>query len=199
VRLATRVGGAARRSLALLLCACGAHAALHRSFLPGDAVHAYFRWYEPVVGALSATALLVFAGLLLSALAGPRGRERVRRLLRPSQPGLGVQRRAVRLGLATTLLVLVQESVEQSVAAGAPRPAAFPASGIVLLLLATGLLALVVALLERSGRLLLRLVLGAPVRLRRAGPLARPAPAAAVRRRNPLALRLGLRAPPLPA
>jgi hypothetical protein len=162
------------RLLVSALCALAAHAVVYGSLAPADGAHGYFGWYQP----------LALAGLVALVV--------LRRF---------VPWRALSLADSTRTLaawgfaiLIVQESLERSLASGHVAFAAFTPSQWLLLLLALAAAALVLSFA-------LRAVLGrAP---------ATPAPAAARvaagwslrphsrRRSRPLAERFALRAPPL--
>jgi len=196
------------RSFGLLpvaLCALGGHFVLYRTLSPADGNHAYFGWYEPLVAGLSLASFLLLVVLVLASLAGGEGaRARVSPFLVPAvenEVGLALPARTVRLALASGAFLVVQESVERSVAAGHPSPAVFSSGQMLLVLLSLGLLAGIVARVESWCRQLVSLA----VRRARQPIVIEPAPLLArwhvwpsrVRRRNPLADRRGLRAPPL--
>ena len=108
--------------------------------------------------------------------------------------------RAVRLALASIAFLVVQETIERTLAVGHAAAAAFGPSQLLLVLAVVALLAALVALVERSCSQLIALVARPRPRavLRLAAqsfPAARPLLA---RRRHPLAELRGLRAPPLP-
>jgi hypothetical protein len=195
--------GGLRHVLAVLLCALGGHLALYRTLLPSGGMHAYFGWYEPLVGGLSVVALAVLAGLLLVAVLGGQPlRRRVVPVLLPAtaRPFPGSVR-AVRLALASVGFLVCQETFERTIGEGRLAAAAFSPSQVLLVLLVIGTAAALVALVERSYSRLIALVAPRLVRLRTrvaslSFPPARPLLA---RRRNPLADLRGLRAPPLPA
>jgi hypothetical protein len=184
-----------------MLCALGGHDALYHELRPDGSTHAYFAWYAPLVVGLSFAALAAFGALLLAAVLGRRAVRRfVTRVLVPGTvrtDSVGV--RATRLALASGAFLVCQESLERSVAASRPIAATFSPGQIAVLLVALSLLAATVALLERSCLELVAQVLARTIRRRRLvatqlSPCHRPRLTA---RRNPLADRRGLRAPPL--
>lgn len=178
-----------RGLLPVAICALAAHAVAYGSFLPQDGLHGYFGWYEPLVAALSIGSLALLAvalvanrlGLSNKLLQGVSGRE------------TSVAGRAGMLAVKSLGFLLVQETLERVLAGTAP---AF--SGTTLLLMVLGV-ALFATLLAFAGRTIARLVLDRDRghHLRRVPALARPETAESPRRRNPLADRRGLRAPPL--
>jgi hypothetical protein len=188
--------------LPLMLCALGGHVALYHELRPDGSTHAYFAWYAPLVVGLSFAALAAFGALLLAAVLGRRAvvRRFVTRMLLPGavRPhSVGV--RATRLALASGAFLVCQESLERSVAASRPIAATFSPGQIAVLLVALSLLAATVALLERSCLELVAQVLARTIRRRRlvATPLSPCHRPRSTARRNPLADRRGLRAPPL--
>jgi len=193
----------ARGGLAVVVCALGGHAVLYRSLWPSDGVHSYFGWYEPAVGLLSAASLLLMAVLLAAAFLGPSSDRVVplRRLLGPLRPATpGRLAPAARLAFASLLFLLVQESIERSVAFGRPAFVMFTPSALLLLLAALSSFAALVVFLTYSYVALLDQVVASA----RPRACARPLPPEtgarsqrSPRRRSPLARRRGLRAPPL--
>jgi hypothetical protein len=184
----------ARGSLGALLCALTAHATAYRSLVPDDGLHGYLGLYEAVVFGLSALALATILLAVVAAATGRDGRwrDRVR-----CPAGGSSRRSSALLALGALVLLLVQESLERSLVSGAP---AWPEPDAQMWLVAVAAAfgaALVLRLLRRSCVSLLRAV-HARDRLRRRRPtVARPRRAQiAVGRRNALANRRGLRAPP---
>jgi hypothetical protein len=202
MRTARRIVGGLRQLLPVVLCALGGHVALYHELRPDDSGHAYFAWYAPLILGLSFAALAAFTAMLLAAALGRSNVRRVvARLLLPGvvQPE-NVAARATRLALASTAFLVCQESLERSVAASRPVPAAFTPGQIAVLLVALSILAAIVAFLERSCVELIAQVLGRTMWRRRlvAAPTAFSERFCFVfARRNPLADRRGLRAPPL--
>ena len=203
MRPARRLGGGLRHVLPIALCALGGHLALYRALLPSTGDHAYFAWYEPLVAGLSVAALAVLAGLLLVAAFGRASlRRRVVSVIVPTaaQPLPGTVR-AVRLALLSIAFLTCQETFERMLGEGRLAHATFAPSQVLFVLVTIGAAAAIVALVECSCTRLIALV--APRLLRpRARAIALPSPSTrplVVRRRNPLAQLLGLRAPPLPA
>jgi len=167
------------RVVASAVCALAAHAVLYGTPWPADGAHGYFGWYEPL--SLASLAALV------ALLAVPRLRRFV-----PWRP-LSVTETARSLGASSLAFLLVQESLERTLAAGHPAFASFTSSQWLLLLVAVAAAALALSFA-------LRAVLG------RAASAPAPAPAASAeswsvrpvggRRSRPLAERFALRAPP---
>ena len=182
-----------RRLTATAACALAAHALLYRSFTPNGGAHRYLGWYEPVVGALSAVALLgLVVALLLAALS---------RTTRLSPPiALAPKPFSAVVGAvfsSTFVFLLVQESLERSVYEGRSAAALTPVAA-----LAVAAAAAVAALAFALARRLLEVAVDSLLR-----PHARPRDtrtAAArwhVARAQPRRLRalqehLGLRGPP---
>ena len=161
------------------LCALGAHALLYGTFRPTDGLHGYFGWYEPAV-ALAAIA----AGLLVRPA-----------WLRTSSP---VGETSRRLATTALFLLLAQESLERSVAAGHPAFATLTPAALLVALAGISAAALAFAVALRAGQAVARLV--ARVRLARRVAVASWSIAACVLTRvRPLAARVALRAPPLVA
>jgi hypothetical protein len=175
--------GYASRVLARLLsgavCALGAHALLYGTLRPGDGLHGYFGWYEPAI------ALAAVAAVLLV---------RPFRLRSPSPVGETARR------LSTTALVvlLVQESLERSLAGGRPAFAAFTPAQLLVLVAGIAATALLLALALRAGQAVVRLVRRAPS-VRRAIPGGWSVVAIRLVPARPLAARFALRAPPASA
>jgi hypothetical protein len=191
--------GGLRHLLPVALCALGGHLALYRTLLPSSDGHAYFAWYESLVAGLSLAALTVFGALLLGALLG---RDSLGRALLPATARpLPVTVRAVRLSLASVGFLVVQETLERTLSEGHTAAAAFGPSQLLLVLVVVGLLAALVALVERSCSQLIALVarMRPPAFRRLAAPSLVVARPFVVRRRHPLAELRGLRAPPLAA
>ena len=199
MRPARPVAGALRQPLPVALCALGGHLVLYRSLLPTTGDHAYFSWYAPLVAGTTVVSLAALALLVLAALLDRGPWRAAARMLLPTAGGAPATTRAVRLALASAAFLVVQESCERSLSEGRLAVGAFSPSQILLLLVALGGLAALVALVERSCLQLIERLASAPSLARRAPalllPVSRPAPLR--RRRNPLAEMRGLRAPPL--
>jgi hypothetical protein len=168
------------RLAASAICALAAHAVVYGTLWPTDDAHRYFVWYQP----LSLASLLVVLALL--AIPG----------LRRFVPwrALSVSESARSLAASSFALLVVQESIERTIASGRPAFAVFTPSQWLLLFLAVAAAALALSFA-------LRTVLG-----RVTVPSARaPRPTAeswsvrpgSPRRPRPLAERFALRAPPL--
>jgi hypothetical protein len=196
VRPARTIVGGLRHVLPVALCALGGHLALYPTLLPTSDGHAYFVWYEPLVAGLSLAALVVFGVLLLAALLG---RDSLGRALLPATDGtLPVTVRAVRLALAAIGFLVVQETLERILSEGHAAAAAFGPSELLLVLAVVGMLAALVALVERSCSQLIAIVARRPRAAPRVDLVGFPVPRPLVaRRRHPLADLRGLRAPPL--
>ena len=192
-----------RHLVPVALCALGGHLVVYCCLKPAAGNHAYFAWYELLVICLSLAFLVSLAVLLLTALLGRADiSDGIVRLLSPASARttpVGV--RAVRLAMASVAFLLVQESLERSISTDRLTVAAFSPAETLLLLLALGSFAGIVALVERSCVQLIELAAAPRPPLRgRASRLSAPhARPARVRRRNPLADLRGLRAPPLSA
>jgi len=191
----------ARGTVAVITCALVAHATAYRSLWPSDGVHGYFGWYEPAVAVLSALSILAVAILLLAGLVGARGPRvaALRSLLRPRRPaGTSLAGQAAVLASSSLFVLLLQESVERSVELGRPAFALFAPSDWMLIVAALSALAVLVTWLTRKCAALLGQMFVS--RGRRSPPprLLCPAdrPRGSLRRRNPLADRSAMRAPP---
>jgi hypothetical protein len=178
--------------LSWAILALAAHGAAYRTFLPRDGVHGYFGWYEPAVGALSLlaiAALAVLAGRVLCSRRRPRGLE--------APAPLELRRRVVSLVCGGLIVLVVQETVERSVAEGGVAIGGFaPLTWLVVVVVALAG-ALVLVLLRRGYELLeLRLAAAIPAGARvPAAP--RPVESEPPCRRSPLAQNGALRGPPL--
>jgi hypothetical protein len=154
-------------------CALAAHALVYRSFLPDGAAHRYLAWYEPSL------ALLAVASIVA--------------LVATFKPGIDWRRVAA----GGVLLFVLQESLERSLSGGGVQVASLSAGTWVVVLAAVTAFAGLLALVARSGAALVRLVLRSAAPRPRRARVPRPRVFAPPRRRNPLAERRGLRAPPL--
>jgi uncharacterized protein YcnI len=187
--------------VAVLVCALAAHAAVYRSFWPGDAAHGYFGWYEPLVGVLSGTAaaIVVLAiGLGLRARgAEPSRRERA--ILAWLRPWRGPSRLVgTRLAVFSLGALLLQESAERSVGLHHVAFASFQAWSWAVVLASIAVGASVFVSLARRCVEFVEAAFGRERGFRPAAEPAPPRPVTSARRRpNPLASRLGMRAPPL--
>jgi len=206
-----RPGGAAvanrsrwltRQLVAVALCALATHAAVYGTLEPHGSAHRYFVWYAPLVVALSSTALLVLPLMLVISLLAGRG-SRPARLLALLLPTRSTQSAmssdTFKLASFALVFLTVQESLERSLATSRFVLAGF-APGTVLVLVAVVLVtAAIVVLVERaicsfaeSIRRDARSAARRPARLRWQARLT-----TLHRRRRPLALNRGLRAPPV--
>ena len=147
---------AGRWFVASMVCALVAHAAVYRSLVPDDGLHGYFGWYVPLVAVASLGSLLA---VVVGGLCPGSRRGRV-------DPALSacaldrVSRRNCRVCLASGGLafLVVQESLERSLDAGAFSLVTFDASTwpvllVVLVLAAAAVLAVgrtAVVLSERT-------------------------------------------------
>ena len=190
MRPARRFVGGLRHLLPVALCALGGHLALYRTLLPSTGDHAYLAWYEPLVAGLTIAGLAAFG----AAAARGRARPRVAAPRRRARAAAGDRAAAardrprVRLALASVAFLVVQETIERTLAEGRARPAAFGPSQLLLVLAVVAALAALVALVERSCSQLIALVARSrtrvALRVRRAvlpGRAAAPRPAAAIR------------------
>ena len=167
------------RLLSAAVCALGAHAIVYATLRPGDGLHGYLGWYESALALASVVALLVV---------------RPARLLtrRP------VEETARRIAVGALLVLLAQESLERSVAAGRPTFVALTPSHWLLLLFAVAVTAVVLAFAFRAGQAVVALLVrNVPERRRVVATWSvvtvSPRPA------RPLAGRFALRAPPAAA
>jgi hypothetical protein len=98
------------RLLAAAVCALAGHIALYHALRPADG-HAYLSWYQPLIAGLSLAAVAGIAGLVLFGL--------VRRDFRLPclAAGRSFDQSAIRLAMSGLAFLLVQESIEHSVAA----------------------------------------------------------------------------------
>lgn len=183
----------ARGFLRVAVVALVAHALLYRSFLPGDAAHGYFGWYEPLVGGLSVLALVVFAAVALARLLGrdPRWLRALAGERRPEALESG------RLAALSVAFLVGQETLERSLQARTLVVAQLrPAQWAVVLVVTIAAVA-IIAFLARGYSALLRAVAApfAPGRRAAVRPVPRR-PDVVAPRRHPLAAFRGLRAPP---
>jgi hypothetical protein len=184
-----------RGIVSVALCALAAHAVLYGSFSPGGAMHGYFGWYEPLVAGLTGLAVLAVGALVLAAALG-HGRSRLRAVLPAPSATPGLQ--AARLAQAALISLFLQETFERSLALGHPAVPSFAPSTWLLVLVSLVAFAALLVLAGRLGTRIVSLVLGSPRRRLRSLALASPPRLRiAPQRRNPLAERRGLRAPPL--
>jgi hypothetical protein len=200
-RVAQRIVAPGGSLFSASLCALAAHAVIYSSFWPSDGAHGYFGWYEAAIGGVGAAAVLVLTALVVASLVA-RGQEWTKwlhRLLPAPGPGAQLASRTVRLGRAAMALLFLQETLERSLSARQLTPATFSFSTWLLAILASAAFALLLVVAGRAGVRLIEHVIADGPRL----ALPRPPVASWLerrdepRRRNPLADRRGLRAPPL--
>jgi hypothetical protein len=193
VRVRDTLGGLGPAAVGAL----ATHAVVYRSFWPADGVHGYFGWYEPAVAAASLAAVVGLAGALVVAVGARRAGRRVPWLRVSETVPLGLLTR--RYASGSLLFLLVQESVERTVATGSPGVPQFAPSQWLALVAGIAVVSLLVALLVRAGEIVVRRVLAGATRRsdRRRSSAGWSILAPPTRRSNPLAERFGLRAPPL--
>jgi hypothetical protein len=165
------------RLIPAAVCALGAHALLYGTFRPGDGLHGYLGWYEPALTVAVIATLLVLRPVWLRS----RG---------------SIVETARRLSTAALFVLLVQESLEHSLAAGHPALSLLTPSQLLVVVLGVAVTALLLAFALRAGQLVLGL-LHAP---RTARLLAAARWSVVTVQRGParpLAERFALRAPPL--
>jgi hypothetical protein len=180
-------------------CALAGHAVVYGTFWPAGGAHGYFGWYQPLLGGISALALLSLAALLVVGLAGS---PRARRLLE----GLVTRQRATpvvrahRLAITSLAILLLQESLEASLASGRPALGAFSGPVILLVVTVIWLLSFGLVFAARSyERFAGDAVARGGIPRHAAGAVTALPTAPSLRPRNPLADFRGLRAPPLTA
>ena len=185
-----------RRILLAAVCALVAHAAAFGTLWPHDGVHRYFGWYEPLVAALSLGAIAGLA-LLLAAVVVARARG-----LRLRLPGLPVADRSLgaltaEIAVSGLVYLVIQESLERSLALGAPALGAFGPGQWLVVFAALGSAALVLALAVRVARAAVRVAAGRrPAAVEHRDGLAWSVVVGQERRSRPLAVGPALRAPP---
>jgi hypothetical protein len=190
------------RSASLLrvaVVALAAHAIVYRSFVPADGVHRYMGWYTPLLGALSAAALLV-AGAVAIARSTGLATSLIPDALAVPTPTGGASHAASRLAARAIGFLVLQETLERSIPARSLVLVQFTPLQWLTVLCATACVAFVLISAGRGCRLL-----GRCFRARRSAAIA------AIRSRclaprsvalvawPPLASFSGLRAPPAPA
>lgn len=161
------------RLLPAAAIALAAHAVLYGAWAPADQAHSYFSWYEPLVAGAGVALLpgLVLAGLLARRVTA------LRRLIPPTAEAPGQLAR--RLWLLALAWLALQETLEASYAAGGVAVPILDARQLALVLLASGLGALLAAWALGGSLRLARALLGrAPAPVRRPRPAVRRAPAA---------------------
>jgi hypothetical protein len=184
--------GVLGRILAAAVCALAGHIALYQTVLPTDEVHGYLSWYEPAIAGLSLAAVVGLVGLVLFGLL-----HRDFRL-----PWLRADRSfdqsAIRLAMSGLAFLLVQETIEHSVAAHSLSLVSVADGRWFAVLVVVTASAAALAFLARLGRRAVRALL-AEKRLRPERRIVAPAWSTAPRERRrsrPLALHGALRAPP---
>ena len=193
-RLASRLTS---RAVLAAVCALAAHAAAYGTLWPQDGAHGYFGWYEPLVAAVSISSVAGLVLLLVLVVVVRRCGRRPRLAVPPvADRPLGPL--TVEIAVSGLAYLIVQESLERSMAQGAPRLGAFAPGQWLVVLAVLGSAALVLAVALRVAGAAVRVALGRP-----------PAPAARrdgfawsvvvgeARRSRPLAVGRALRAPPL--
>jgi hypothetical protein len=179
-----------RSLLSYATLALAAHGAAYRTFLPRDGVHGYFGWYEPLVGGLSLLALLYVVTAACRAASRPPCR------VAAAGAASSLVRRVVSLACGGLTLLVLQETVERSVAEGRLAPGGFAPAAWVIVVAAALAAAFVLALLHR-GYETLKLRLAAAARAAaRVARSSRPPEPLRPRRRRPLADNSALRGPP---
>lgn len=188
--------------LAAALGAAAGHAALYGAVLPRSGDHAYLGWYQALIG--TAGVVVLAGSLLLTALAASRaGRPRAARIARRLFPrgvaACPLPERVAVLTASSLVWLVLQESLERSIAAGRPALAMLGPGGLLVATLGALGLCLAIALVERLAVRAAQRSLATPLRSLRALPARVRRPVAPqLRRRSPLATRAGLRAPPVP-
>jgi hypothetical protein len=168
---------------------------MYGSFTPAGSMHGYFAWYEPLVAGLTGLAVLAVGGVVLAAALG-RGRTCLRAFLPAPRDSSAVQ--VARLAQAALVFLVLQETLEQSLTSGRIAVPSFAPSTWLLVIVALVLFAAILVLAGRLGAGIVSVMLGsAGSRTVSAAPPLPPPLSVAPRRRNPLADRRGLRAPPL--
>jgi hypothetical protein len=184
--------------VASMVCALVAHTAVYRSLVPDDGLHGYFGWYVPLVAVASLGSLLA---VVLAGLCRGSRPARLIRLCLPTRPTTFRGVPVASLASGGLAFLMLQESLERSLDAGALSPATFDASTWPLLVVVLVLAAAVVLAVGRTAVVLTERAFGAG-RLRR--PRARVQSRlgrgrGVVRKPALLGLHAGLRAPPLVA
>jgi len=184
--------GVLGRLLAAAVCALAGHIALYHAVRPADERHAYLSWYQPLIAGLSLAAVAGLAGLVLFGL--------LRRDFRLPclAAGRSFDQSAIRLAMSGLAFLLVQESIEQSVATHSLSVASAADGPWLAVLAVVTASAAALAFLARLGERAVRALLAD----RHQRPSGRPAARAwssapgEPRRSRPLALHAALRAPP---
>ena len=184
--------------VASAVCALVAHAAVYRSVLPDDKLHGYFGWYVPLV------AMASLCSLLAVVIGGLCPGSRAARLIARCVPARSTTCRGgtvAGLTLGGLAFLVVQESFERSLDAGAFSLVTFDGSTWPVLL---GVLVLAAAAIVAVGRTAVvwsdRVFAVRPLRARMTRVLPRVGVGRVVVRKSALlGWHAGLRAPPLVA
>jgi hypothetical protein len=174
--------------------ALAGHAVAYGTLWPDDGIHGYFSWYQPLYGSATAIAIAGIAGLFVLSMLGNERAIRTLAALLP-RTGHGVGRSAHRLAVTALGVLLVQETIESSLASGRFVLGAFSGPSLLLLL---AFLWLVSLALVYAGRELAALV-GSSSACRRSVRVPSLSAPALLKLVGPRALAAGwaLRAPPL--
>lgn len=178
-----------RRLIEVAACALAAHALVYRTLLPGDGMHGYFTWYEPVVAVASVLSVLWLLFAVVRTVSG-------RASSLPAAPAPFATTFGELFG-STFLFLLVQESFERSVETGRPAAAMFTPASVLALAAAASVVAVALAAARCLGRAAVQLLLRtAQPRVADGGAQRWHVAPAPVLRLRPLAERFGMRAPP---
>ena len=177
--------------LAAAVCALVGHVALVQSIRPTDEAHIYLSWYQPLIAGLSGAAVLALAVLLVLGLLGHR----------VLIPAASLQRRsfdqvALRIGMSGVAFLLVQETIERSVVAGAPAAPSFAAGRWLVVLVVVAASSALLAFLGRWGERAVRRLLAETPQDAVSTAASWSTVQGSPRRSRPLALHAALRAPP---
>jgi len=180
------------RLLAAAVCALVGHVALYQSVLPSDEVHSYLSWYEPMVAGLSLAAVFGLVGLVAFGLLRPDFR------LPRLSAGRPFDQSAIRLAMSGLAFLLVQESIEQSVATHSASITSIADARWLAVLVAVTASAAALAFLARLGERAVRALLTQrqPRPTRALVAPSWPRALAESRRSRPLTRHAALRAPP---
>jgi hypothetical protein len=184
-----------RSLVAAAFCAQIAHAALYGSLEPRTGSHGYLAWYVPLVAVLALVAATVVRGSFATGVLAT-GRRSFGPVLPRREPGHPV-RDVRRLAFASLAFLFAQESLEHA-GQGGYSFAAFPPLTLLLAGLVLVLAAAAVVAVERTLESLVERLARAQ-RPRAAHSIAARRLPRVARRRHPLSLHRGLRAPPLAA
>jgi hypothetical protein len=187
-----------RWCVASMVCALVAHAAVYRSLVPDDGLHGYFGWYVPLVAVASVCSL--FAVVVGGLCPGTRAA----RLIRFGLPAHSTTCRGGSVACLASgglAFLVVQESLERSLAAGAFSLVTFNASMWPVLVVVLVFAAAVVLAVGRTAVVLTERVFSAcRLNVRMTRVLSRVGSGQGVVRKSALlGLHAGLRAPPLVA